>query len=757
MRAGLGRIEGVLARARLEDLFTFAIAFALVRQLLWPVGTTAAALLLSAVAAGAAVAVVRRSAQDRPSPPRVFWLVVALPVLLLWAVRAPLPDIGYDVLNYHLMHGERALRGPLFPPGDFFPYFFPYLDPSGDMVLGLFRWVLGYRLGTVANPLVLVWTGTLVWRLLAREVADERCRAAAVLLVLASEGLLWEVSSYMVDLLALPLLLEATLRAVEDGEDARPLARRTASMGLLLGAAVALKLTNLVFAAPIGALALFRWLRRGGRAPAVAGALACGAVASAAPIAPHAATVFLQTGSPTFPYFNGIFAAPLYPPADIKDLRWGPASPAEALVWPFLSALQPGRLSEMETTTGRVALGWLASLAALALFPRDRKVRGLVVISLASGLFWSLGTGYQRYGLFCELLGGVMAVLVAARLSGAGAAGEGSPPARPSPKLARGAGAVIAGVLALQSAWAFVLVRRSDWSGRPTVFHAPPDAAREALFSLRDHDLASFLDPGSRQEAAGIGLWVDAASKTNGIMTLLNPRAAMIGLQVEGLFWSPANLALFDDALRACQGRRAASLAFVEDADAAEDALYRKGFTVRSRRRVDLPFFSPYRKLELVLFDVDVPPPLPPGRPRGPRPEDGLPAWRAKATPWREDPDLLGSIDEPRDGVTVRGDLFVRGWAREPGEDLLVTVLVDGVEAPTSRFRRVPRPDVAGVLRSLGDCSHAGYEATVPFRPGAAGDVRVSVLLRSRDGRERWYPPVRIRWSGPESGATRKE
>ncbi|HYN41024.1 MAG TPA: hypothetical protein VE129_04540, partial [Thermoanaerobaculia bacterium] len=370
---------------------------------------------LSAAAGIAAVVVVRRSAHERPSPPWLFWLVVALPVLVVWAIRAPLPDIGFDTLNYHVMHGERGLWGPLFPPGDFYPYFFPFLNPAADLVTGMFRAVLGYRGGTVASALALVWSGQILWRLLTPSMKNERFRALAVLLAVTAEGMLWEVSGYMVDLLSLPVLLEAMRLATADVRPVRPLHRRTVALGALLGTAVALKLTTLVFVLPIGLVALVRWLGpRSGRpgAAAVLGASAAGAVAIALPVAPHALLLLAKTGSPVFPYFNELFASPFFPLHDIKDLRWGPSSALEALGWPLLSALRPERLSEFAVTTGRLALGWLVALAALVAFRKDAQLRAISAIVVIGGLLWSLGTGYHRYGLFLELLAGLLIALV---------------------------------------------------------------------------------------------------------------------------------------------------------------------------------------------------------------------------------------------------------------------------------------------------------------------------------------------------------
>jgi hypothetical protein len=112
----------------------------------------------------------------------------------------------------------------------------------------------------------------------------------------------------------------------------------------------------------------------------------------------------------------------------------------------------------------------------------------------------------------------------------------------------------------------------------------------------------------------------------------------------------------------------------------------------------------------------------------------------------REDPHLTGSIDAPGDGETVAGDLRVRGWARVPGEDLRVTVNLDGVVREGTRFSRIPRPDVAAAVPSLGDCSGTGYEAAIPFRSGDEGRHMIEVVFTSADGRERHYPVRSFVW-----------
>jgi hypothetical protein len=127
----------------------------------------------------------------------------------------------------------------------------------------------------------------------------------------------------------------------------------------------------------------------------------------------------------------------------------------------------------------------------------------------------------------------------------------------------------------------------------------------------------------------------------------------------------------------------------------------------------------------------------------------GVPsALTSSGAPWTRDDALMCSLDVPQEDATVRGNVLIGGWARVPGDDLEVTVLIDGEQRTPVSGRRTPRPDVCRGVRGLGDCSAAGYEASYAFEPGDAGKHEITVLFRTKDGRERRYPTRRFIWEG---------
>jgi len=425
------RAREFAARFEFGDALLVFYFVIFVRQWFWGLENAAAWCLTFPLALACWYFYVSTKGGAGERPAASFWLVVALPLLFVYGLRAPFPDSAYDVWSLRLFHGERALRGFIYLPGEFFPTSAPF-NPTPDMLTGLFRHLLGYRLGTIVNLLALVWAGTILERLLRPFVRGPRLRALCVLLALFAEHLLFEINNYMPDLLALPLMLEATRLVLDpeewkrapgaDGskstDELKRRRRAVVRVAFLVGAGVALKLSNGALAAPLIAVCAWRVLARGPlRLKALAADVLASLLVFAAPLVPFMVWVYRLTGSPIFPIYNGYFRSPFYPPSNGWDGRWGGFGAREILAWPVLIFFEPQRTAEISLYSGRLSAAFVVALACLLLARRvEARTRTLAFTVVLGSLLWSLTMGYIRYGLYLEVLSGVLLVAVAASL-----------------------------------------------------------------------------------------------------------------------------------------------------------------------------------------------------------------------------------------------------------------------------------------------------------------------------------------------------
>lgn len=646
------RAREFAARFGFGDALLVFYFVVLVRQWFWAMENTAAWSLTVtlAVAFWYFYVATKEPTAERPAPS--FWLIVGLPLLFVYALRAPFPDASFDVWSLRLFHGERALRGFIYRPGEFFPTSAPF-SPTPDMLTGIFRHLLGYRLGTIVNLLALVWAGAVLDRLLRPFVRGPRLRALCVLLALSTEHVLFEINNYMPDLLALPLMLEATRLVLEmrdrkragdagDASDAGELKRRrrvVVRVAFLVGASVALKLSNGAVCAPLILVCAWRAVRvRPFKLKALAADTLLSAAVFVAPLVPFSVWVYRLTGSPFFPIYNGYFRSPFYPPSNGWDGRWGGFGAREILPWPVLIFFEPERTAELSVYTGRLSFAFVVAIVCLLLARRvEARTRVLAFVVVLGSLLWSLTMGYIRYGLYLEVLSGVLLVTLAARLFGAHARDDASThaagdvtsdAARPaaasgssSLKTARGVslweaarGAsplraalawLVCAVLVAQSVVAARYVAREEWSMRPTVFDEPGAYLEESKYLLRDRSIRALLSDRERALFDRVGLWVVSGSKTAGLIPFLNDRAPVVGVRSAGIFLMDASRREFARALERFDGRAMYSIAIPEDYEGAVSALRNAGLRPGRSETVTFPFFAPSHPVTVYLFEVE--------------------------------------------------------------------------------------------------------------------------------------------------------
>ncbi len=657
-------LAGLPHRIEFGDFAIVPYIAVVIRSYIWIVGDNSAAWWLTAVltlAAWSGYMLLKDAAEEWLTP--WFWLIVAAPLTIVYALRITFPDSSYDVLNYRHVHAERGLRGFPFIPGDFFPTLLP-LNPAPDMLTGIYRHLLGYRLGTIGNLLALLWTGEVLYKLLCSIVDDRRLRCVCVLLILLTENLLFEINNYMVDVLALPLLVEAVRLVVQPERfclDRAPIIR----LGFLLGASVAFKITNVIYVAPIIVVAACRIIAA--RPPLTRRSmwrLTCFGIVFVAPSLVHTVWIYRETGSPVFPLYNNIFRSPYWLLASIDDPRWGPKGWWEALTWSVSMIFHPERTSELPVYTGRLPLGIIAAAWCCIAGWHDKVLRSLAFMLVSGALLWSAASGYARYALFLEILAGVVVVVLCRRLAADDRVSAFSP--------RRAACVLLAVLLIAQCAVAVNHIRFYEWSMRPTFLTHAADYAAESHNLIRDREAASFLTPGARAELDKVEVWVVSDEKTSGVKVLLKPDIPIISVQYRANFETEAANRKFDQTIELLSGRRMFSLAFTENLDAALAKLRLSALKAERVQDFRTQFFSPTTSIDLQLIEVrpmredELPDPLDDQPTRTQRPANAAP------DPFDAEISLLDSLKNLRAGETTTLRVEVKNvsgvaWRGAPG------------------------------------------------------------------------------------------
>ncbi|HXI26313.1 MAG TPA: NBR1-Ig-like domain-containing protein [Pyrinomonadaceae bacterium] len=592
----IARPQEFLHQLKLDDIFLFPYVLAVVWQYFWSLPNRTAGWTLTAfVSLGIWYVYVLIKPRDNAPLTRWFWAIVVPPLVFIFVLRVLVPDTSWDVLNYHLFHSERALRGPLLIPGDFFPTPAPF-NPAPDILTGLYRLVFGYRLGTIANLIAVVWLGIIMDRLLRYHVSKAWLRSVCVLLILCTEQIFFQINNYMVDLLTLPLLLAATLLAIRRPERASE-ERHVMVVALLLGISITFKLANIAFAIPIALICVFNLLRvwrerKFGRLIRIS---VISLVAAVAPIVPFSIFLYRRTGSPVFPLYNAIFKSPFWRASNIFDPRWGPKGFVETLLWPILVFFKPERFCEFPVYSGRLSLGFIAALVCIPLAKKDPAIRGLCIVTVVAAFLWSAASGYSRYGIFIELTSGAILVWLTVYLWKR--LGHLRSPLRWLPSIA------VTCLLLAQAAMALAYSAHHEWSTRPTLL-TRPENLRDAKLLLSDRNVTSGLSDEERAAIANVDVWVTSNVKTTAFMGLLRPDIPVINsLQWEYVSTRTARTA-FNALTNAAANRRLYSLCFPDDMVHAREALESRGLTISSVQSISVPFFSPSNRIALNLLRI---------------------------------------------------------------------------------------------------------------------------------------------------------
>jgi hypothetical protein len=275
------------------------------------------------------------------------WIEIALATLCgmaggtLWAVLLG-QDINWDQRNYHVYIVYAWLHQRFWfdlDPAQIQNWFNPLGHLPAYLAITRLPPVLtGAVLGAVAG----INAGLVYWlaRLLTRhdEPVVSRAVAALAATVGVTSGTVLTIlgTTHLDDVLTIAVLAALVMLCTAHGAPPGAWRARSAGLpaGVLVGLAIGIKLTMLIaLAALVPALALVT--RGRDRVLTPAALLAGAAIGFLVTGGFWAWTLWHEYGSPLFPYYNGIFRSPWYPPVNLFDGRYVPKSLLEALLYPF--------------------------------------------------------------------------------------------------------------------------------------------------------------------------------------------------------------------------------------------------------------------------------------------------------------------------------------------------------------------------------------------------------------------------------------
>ena len=404
-------------------------------------------------------------------------------------------DVNWDWQNYHdynvwaLVTGRYGIDAlpagfqTYFNPTVYFPvYYLRHLLPLpyGLMILG------------AVHGLNLLLIYFLV-RVLLKEAATASAIGASILIAAVGPMTLSEVGTSFSDILtALPILAGCFLILSAEGRHGRYILA-----GVLIGAAVGLKLTNVVYA--LGAAAAVLVASRPLKATfclgvgGAAGALATGGA--------WGLMLWREMGNPIFPLFNAVFQSPELVPMNIMDWQFLPRGMLDALAYPFYWLVGDNRSSEYPFRDARFAVATVLIVLGIGrglvtrtdIFTRrDTQFLLFFAVSYAT---WLAVFSIQRYAIVLELLCAPLIVLLIHRSIAAtpGSASIGTSPVR--------ANAVMLAVALAVALWS----QPGDWFRRPWSNPYNPRVSKSleqpAVYLLLDKPLAyvaPLLPPQSR-------------------------------------------------------------------------------------------------------------------------------------------------------------------------------------------------------------------------------------------------------------------
>ena len=531
-----------------------------------------------------------------------FFLIVGVPLIFFYSLRFVFPDASFDIVNYHFINGERALRGYPFINGDFL--YLSFANPISDMITGIFRHLLGHRVGTVINLLAIFWSAQILEKILSNFNLDRKIKYLILIILLLFEGITYQISNYWVELLSIPIVLElVNLLVFKKKKDYI----EYTIISLFCGILISFKLINLIVVLPLSLLFLIQYIKDiDEKISKKYLKLFLLVLVFFAPIIPYHSYIFLITGNPFYPHLNFIFKSDLFHTINVLRQGLGPKDNVEAFFWPFIMLFKSERLSNTPVFPYLTFLAYIFSLLALGLYKYFRSIKFPSVNFFSIFYFfaifiWGFLSGDFRYVYYFEVLGGLLILTIILCLIL-----KNKKFFLKLNKMRFFNNLIIILIIPFFMFKFFTTLKMArwyEWAGRPSIFDGSKTYISNMKYLFKDYSLSSYLPKESREQMSKINAWISVSPVVSGYMVLLNNKIPYVDLHHLS-FRGKKGQNLFNQTIIKNGPRIYSSLIEIDDIlnwnfDESLKDLKNNNFKILSINKFNLPFFSDsifYRK-----------------------------------------------------------------------------------------------------------------------------------------------------------------
>jgi hypothetical protein len=357
---------------------------------------------------------------------------------LLFFKRVIFPDNAFDTINYHFFLGKNGFDNfPFFfKPNEFYPLGMHSFNPIIDIVNYILYLVLGYRLGTIGSLISVIGTivfgASILYRLLNNYLSKKRriiffVSFLMIPVFIVNESL-FQIGTYFTDNVYVFFLM-VYLYILFELNDSKRTEYYFISLNVVAGFLAGLimtKLTNIIYIVPFLAVNIYliykRYIRnnRDGLSRFIMIMLILGLCMIS--VNYGGVVNFLKSSNPVFPYYNKIFHSVYYPETS-WPFNFGPTTMTQRIFYPFYALTNPKSLGEVKDIFPDIKLLiiFFYVIISYALLKINKNKlssdEGIIFfIFLSSFVLWQIEFGYSRYGIFLEILGGMMSVILSVRI-----------------------------------------------------------------------------------------------------------------------------------------------------------------------------------------------------------------------------------------------------------------------------------------------------------------------------------------------------